>query len=281
MKDLCHTTSMKQKSQMRSFSIATWNINSIRFRLPLILQFLQIKKPDILCLQETKCPNAYFPTNFLNNAGYKYITFSGQKSYNGVAILGKLPFSTISKPDLCDKNDCRYITVTVNIGRKIHIHNFYIPAGGDEADPESNPQFAYKLEFLQKMKNIFNQNSYSSILTGDLNIAPLENDVWSHKKMLKTISHTLIETNSLKEIQIQGGWIDLIRNKIPEPKKIFTWWSYRSKNWKKSNRGRRIDHIWGSLDLVPYLNDIEIMQETRNWDKTSDHVPILANFTFT
>jgi len=265
------------------FSVATWNINSVRLRLPLVIEFLQTAKPDILCLQETKCPDGHFPRKALQAAGYDYLTISGQKGYHGVAILSRLPFTETNRRSFCYMNDCRHIAVTIQAGgRKIRLHNFYIPAGGDDPDPHINPKFAHKLQFLEEMKTIradYGDNC-SSLLAGDLNIAPLEHDVWSHKQLLKIVSHTPIETDSLKQIQSRGGWIDLMREKIPEPEKIFTWWSYRAKDWETSNRGRRLDHIWGSADLAPLLRDISILQEARGWEKPSDHVPVIAHFNF-
>lgn len=264
-----------------SFSVATWNINSVRLRLPLVVEFLQSVKPDVLCLQETKCPDGHFPRKALAEAGYGHIAVSGQKGYHGVAILSRLPFEETGSRGFCDINDRRHIAAMVKAGgRKIRIHNFYVPAGGDEPDPRINPKFAHKLHFLEEMKGIPADcgDGCSSLLVGDLNIAPLENDVWSHKQLLKIVSHTPVETDSLKQVQALGGWIDLMRAKIPEPEKIFTWWSYRAKDWKASNRGRRLDHIWGSGDLAPMLRDIRILEEARGWEKPSDHVPVIASF---
>jgi len=264
-----------------SFSIATWNINSVRLRLPLVVEFLQTMKPDILCLQETRCPDGHFPQKALKAAGYEYMAISGQKSYHGVAILSRLPFEETARHSFCNMSDCRHIAVVVRAGgRKIRIHNFYVPAGGDEPDPQINPKFAHKLQFLEEMKAIHadSGDGCSSLLVGDLNIAPLENDVWSHKQLLKIVSHTPVETDNLRQVQAKGGWVDLMRERIPETEKIFTWWSYRTKDWKTSNRGRRLDHIWGSADLAPLLRDIAILKEARSWEKPSDHVPVTAYF---
>lgn len=263
------------------FSVATWNINSVRLRLPLVLAFLQAKQPDILCLQETKCPDGHFPQKALKALGYDHLAISGQKGYHGVAIISRLPFTETDKRGFCNSNDCRHIAAVVHKGgRKIRIHNFYVPAGGDEPDPQINPKFAHKLQFLEEMQAIHADcgDGCSSLLVGDLNIAPLENDVWSHRQLLKIVSHTPVETDGLKHMQKQGGWTDLMREKIPQTEKIFTWWSYRAKDWLASNRGRRLDHIWGSADLAPLLQDISVLREARGWEKPSDHVPVIAHF---
>lgn len=264
-----------------SFSIATWNINSVRLRLPLVLQILQQEKPDILCLQETKCPDDKFPYKAFHAAGYEHIAVHGQKGYHGVATLSLRPFEEIEKKEFCNKHDCRHVAVVIKAGDKhIRIHNFYVPAGGDEPDPEINPKFRHKLDFLEEMKAIKADmgDGLSSILVGDLNIAPYENDVWSHKQLLKIVSHTPIETRTLIDLCSQGGWVDLMRKKIPEPQKIFTWWSYRAKDWASSNRGRRLDHIWSSPDLVPHMQEMEILTEARGMEKPSDHVPVIMHF---
>ncbi|EJF91504.1 exodeoxyribonuclease III [Bartonella tamiae Th307] len=261
--------------------MATWNINSVRLRLPLLLEFLEDVKPDILCLQETKCPNDQFPLKALHAAGYHYSAINGQKGYHGVATLSKRPLTQIEMKDFCDKGDCRHICVCVQAGKKtIRIHNFYVPAGGDEPDPEMNIKFRHKLNFLEEMKAIVADmgDGFSSILVGDLNIAPLEHDVWSHKQLLKIVSHTPIETDTLKALLHQGGWVDLMRQQVPEPEKLFTWWSYRAKDWSVSNRGRRLDHIWASADLSHFVQKMDIMTKARGWQKPSDHVPVIMQF---
>ncbi|AQS42210.1 MAG: Exodeoxyribonuclease III [Candidatus Tokpelaia hoelldobleri] len=266
-----------------AFSVSTWNINSVRLRLPLVLDFLRIEQPDMLCLQETKCPDGNFPVKALQAAGYQHLAISGQKGYHGAAILSRLPFEEIDKRRFCDLNDCRHISVVVQAGGKcIRVHNFYVPAGGDEPDPQNNPKFAHKLQFLNEMKTISADtgDGCSALLVGDLNIAPLENDVWSHKQLLKIVSHTPVETEGLQEVCRLGGWVDFMREKIPPGEKLYTWWSYRAKDWITSNRGRRLDHIWGSADLVPALEAVSILAQARGWEKPSDHVPVTARFSF-
>ena len=109
---------------------------------------------------------------------------------------------------------------------------------------------------------------------GDLNVAPLVNDVWSHKQLLDVVSHTPIECEKFTAAQTAGGWVDAIRKLTPEPEKIYTWWSYRAQDWEKSNRGRRLDHVFVSEDLAPDVKKSAILREARNWERPSDHVPV-------
>ena len=159
-----------------------------------------------------------------------------------------------------------------------------MPAGGDEPDREINPKFGHKLDFVEEMKLLHAEaelaEGVSSILVGDLNIAPLETDVWSHKQLLKVVSHTPVETENFLAMQKAGGWVDLIRTHIPPEEKIFTWWSYRAKDWDAADRGRRLDHVWSSADLAPALKRIDVLREARGWDRPSDHVPVTAHFDF-
>lgn len=263
------------------FSIATWNINSVRLRRGLVETFLSEYQPDVLCLQETKCPDGEFPTAAFAKIGYEHMAIHGQKGYHGVATLSRYPLAEIGKRKFCDIDDTRHVECIIETGSKaIRVHNFYVPAGGDEPDRTVNPKFAHKLDFLDEMKVIKADpgSADASILVGDLNIAPLETDVWSHKQLLKVVSHTPVETQTLEELRTRGAWADLIRTHIPEPEPVFTWWSYRSKDWTISNRGRRLDHIWSSQNLVEQLHKIDVLTHARSWERPSDHVPVIATF---
>ncbi|MDS7598181.1 exodeoxyribonuclease III [Agrobacterium tumefaciens] len=266
-----------------AFSITTWNINSVRLRMPLVEQFLVRYKPDILCLQETKCPNGEFPMKPLRALGYEHVVIHGQKGYHGVAIVSKVPLAEDHRQDYCGIGDARHISAMFEVGsRRIRLHNFYVPAGGDEPDRSINPKFGHKLDFIEEMKALRANGvpGTSSILVGDLNIAPLENDVWSHKQLLKIVSHTPVETEGLLDIMKKGDWLDLMRLNVPDSEKIYTWWSYRAKDWEAADRGRRLDHIWSSQDLGASLEKIDILREARGWNRPSDHVPVTAHFSF-
>ena len=256
--------------------IATWNINSVRLRLPQVLRFVKEKNIDVICLQETKTQDEFFPLDQLFEIGMKYQYFRGEKSYNGVAILSKIKFQEKEHINWCNKGDCRHISI--KLGKEIELHNFYIPAGGDDPDTSSNPKFAHKIDFLNQMKSHFlNDTKTKKILVGDLNIAPLENDVWSHKQLLNVVSHTPIETEKLLDIIASGEWVDVMRAITPHHEKLYSWWSYRNRNWEISNRGRRLDHVWVSKKLFPQVKSGVIHNETRSWERPSDHVPIVID----
>ena len=264
-----------------TFSITTWNINSVRLRMPIVQRFLMQQQPDILCLQETKVENGLFPFAPLRAMGYEHIIIHGQKGYHGVAIASRIPLVEDHRQDYCGVGDSRHISAIFACnGRRVRLHNFYVPAGGDEPDRTINPKFGHKLDFIEEMKRLKSsaEANTASILVGDLNIAPLEHDVWSHKQLLKIVSHTPVETEGLLEVMRLGGWEDLMRLKVPASEKLYTWWSYRAKDWAAADRGRRLDHIWSSPDLAPLLKRIEIFKEARGWEQPSDHVPVTAHF---
>ncbi|MGB7335412.1 MAG: exodeoxyribonuclease III [Salaquimonas sp.] len=262
------------------FSIATWNINSVRLRAGLVEDFLKAHQPDILCLQEIKCMNDQFPEKIFRRLGYEHQAVHGQKGYHGVATISKRPLNESYSTDYVAMGDTRHLATSFELGNKISkVHNFYVPAGGDEPDIVKNAKFDHKLKFIDEMKSLHAMDSdIPSILVGDLNIAPYENDVWSHKQMLKIVSHTPVETDGLLDILARGEWVDLMRQHISHEEKLYTWWSYRAKDWAASNRGRRLDHIWGAGELAEKLTGIKIITEARGWEKPSDHVPVIASF---
>jgi exodeoxyribonuclease-3 len=136
-------------------SVATWNINSVRLRIGLVRRLLAGWAPDVLCLQETKCPDANFPLGALRDAGYPHIEIHGQKGYHGVAIVSRLPLRAVDKRRFCGKEDARHIAATVQYrGGPVTVHNLYIPAGGDEPDPAVNEKFAHKLSFLDELHGL-------------------------------------------------------------------------------------------------------------------------------
>jgi exodeoxyribonuclease-3 len=262
-------------------TVTSWNINSVRLRIGMVGEFLTNHAPDVLCLQETKTPDEQFPAKAFHQLGYVHQAFIGQKGYNGVAIVSKLPFSEKEAMSMCGRNDARHMTVTLDkaagAAAGIAIHNFYIPAGGDLPDPEKNDKFAHKLAFLDEIGAwgvTRKPTDRPAILLGDLNIAPLEHDVWSHKQLLDVVSHTPIETTTLEKLRSELGWTDAARTLRPEPEKLYSWWSYRAQDWAASNKGRRLDHIWLSDGLKPALRDLTFLREARGWERPSDHVPV-------
>ena len=264
-----------------AFSIATWNINSVRLRMPIVERLLREQSPDVLCLQETKCRDELFPFDMFKSLGYEHIAIHGQKGYHGVATIARRPLDIVEMRRFCEIPDSRHLSVRVQAGGKsLLLHNFYVPAGGDEPDPEINPKFRHKLDFVAEMNTVRAEHdeASASILVGDLNIAPLEHDVWSHKQLLKVVSHTPVETENFEAMRKAGGWVDLMRLNVPPEQKIYTWWSYRARDWQASDRGRRLDHVWSSENLVPRFSGYDILREARGWDRPSDHVPVIARF---
>ena len=261
--------------------IATWNINSVRLRMPLLLEFMKEHDPDVVCLQETKVVNELFPADPIKEAGYEHIHFHGMKSYNGVAILSKKPFNAPQVYERVGQDDCRHISVNFahdNYKDGIDVHCLYVPAGGDEPDRNVNEKFGHKLDFIDEMNSWFKDqysNDNAVIALGDFNIAPQEHDVWSHKQLLKVVSHTPIEVEKLSAMQDSLNWTDAVRHFVPEDEKCYSWWSYRNRDWKKSNRGRRLDHIWVTPPLKEHLKQHEILTHARDWVKPSDHVPVM------
>ncbi len=258
--------------------IVSWNVNSIRLRLDLLERLSKQWQPDVVCLQEVKAQAEDFPFDALRALGYREIHLRGMKSYNGVAILSRAPLQKPEGRDWCGKEDCRHALARLPGG--IELHNFYVPAGGDIPDPKANPKFAHKLQFLDEATDWFaegRRNGRKMILLGDLNIAPLETDVWSHKSLLTVVSHTPVEVEKLTRLKEAGKWVDAVRKIIPPSEKLYSWWSYRAADWSLSDRGRRLDHIWVTPALAPAVADARILREARGWAQASDHAPVMVD----
>ena len=263
--------------------VTTWNINSVRLRIDLVARFIKAVRPDVLCLQETKCPDDAFPRKRFKRLGYDHIALNGQKGYHGVVVVSRLPFESFNVQMFCGKADCRHVSAVfgerAGLRDPLTLHNFYVPAGGDVPDPAVNAKFAHKLAFLDEMcgsATLQAAGAGRGVIVGDLNVAPLECDVWSHKQLLSVVSHTPIECEKLIGVQRAGNWVDAVRAHVPEPTKLFTWWSYRAADWKKSDRGRRLDHIWTSAMLADRVSEVVVAKEYRSARRPSDHVPVTA-----
>ena len=258
------------------FTIATWNINSVRLREPIVLKLLREEAPDILCLQECKSPVDKIPAEAFAEAGYTHMIARGQKGYNGVAILSRLPIRDIGDQDFAGLGHARHVAGQLENG--VTIHNFYVPAGGDVPDRAVNEKFGQKLDYLTDMRDWFHGDRPArAILVGDLNIAPREDDVWSHKQLLKIVSHTPVEVAHLADTQAAGGWVDITRQDIPEGQ-LYSWWSYRARDWSAADKGRRLDHVWATPDISQAAHSSRILRDARGWDKPSDHAPVFASF---
>jgi exodeoxyribonuclease-3 len=261
-----------------TLKIASWNINSVRVRLDIVERFLREESPDILCLQEIKVLNEQFPAGLFRQLGYNHQVIHGQPMYHGVAILSRIPIHEDHRHDWQDNGEARHVGVMLENG--VRLENVYIPAGGDIPDAKVNPKFAQKLAFLQRMTDWSGSLKTPTILVGDFNVAPLECDVWNHKALLDVVSHTPIEVETLAALQQSHGWVDLGRQLVPAPERLFTWWSYRARDWATSDRGRRLDHMWASPSLAGAAKAHRVHEPIRGWMRPSDHVPLVTEFVF-
>jgi len=249
--------------------IATYNVNGVNGRLPVLLQWLKDAQPDIVCLQELKAPQERFPVNAINEAGYNAI-WKGQKSWNGVAILTKgLDIVEVqdSLPGDPDDFQSRYIEAIVD---QIVICCLYLPNG----NPYPGPKFDYKLAWLKRFKKRTNElikMELPAILIGDFNIIPTPLDVhkperWENDALFRT------EVRKVYQDLMKKGWLDSIRTLYPE-EKIYTFWDYLYKAYQR-NAGIRLDHILLSPYLSSALKTGGVDSHVRGWEKSSDHAPV-------
>lgn len=260
--------------------IISWNINSLRLRMPLLKKLVQEINPDIICLQEIKVEDALFPLLEVKSLGFDHVEFSGEKSYNGVAIISRFPLAKRVAVDVLDYGHKRHLAVTLQtkIG-EVELHNFYVPAGGDIPDAATNPKFDHKLKFVDWMQEYFApQRNKNIIIVGDFNIAPKPHDVWSHKQMLKVVSHTPIEVEKLNKMQASLDFVDTHRINDDGQQKLYSWWSYRASDPLGSDRGRRLDHIWVTPSLKENVKSTRIYKDFRIATQPSDHVPVETVF---
>ena len=251
--------------------IVTWNVNSLRVRLPHVLDWLKQHEPDVLCLQETKLTDTDFPENEIKDAGYEVI-YSGQKTYNGVAILSKaLPSNVTTDLPNQDDPERRLLVATVN---DIRILNVYVP-NGQEVGSE---KYEYKLAWLKSLR-LFVQNELSQysdlVLLGDYNIAPEDRDVHDPKLWQGKILFSQPERSAFDQL-IQTGLKDSFRKFEQEPNS-FSWWDYRAVAFRR-NRGLRIDHILCSAPIYERCTACYVDKEPRKLERPSDHAPVVAEF---
>lgn len=249
--------------------IATYNVNGINGRLPVLLKWLSQAKPDIVCLQELKAPQEKFPIEEINAAGYQAI-WKGQKSWNGVAILSKgheITEVQNSLPGNKDDVQSRYIEAIVN---KIVICCLYLPNG----NPYPGEKFEYKLEWIKRLKKRANElikMELPAILIGDFNIIPEEIDVYKPEKWIDDALFRKEVRKSFADLQ-KKGWIDSLRILNPE-KQVFTFWDYMYHSYDR-NAGMRLDHILISPYLASSLENSGVDSSVRGWEKSSDHAPV-------
>lgn len=253
--------------------IATWNVNSINVRMPQLLDWLKAAKPDVACLQETKCVDEKFPQDELKAAGYDSV-FTGQKSYNGVAIISKFPIEDAQKNFLDDDGEVqkRLIAATV---QGVRIVNTYVPNGSELG----SDKFTFKLDWLQRLRRMFDEtcgNHKDVLLCGDFNVALTDLDVWNPAAMAGQLHFSRPERAAVTYVK-QWGFTDLFREKNGDVRQ-YSWWDYRAGSWQK-NHGLRIDHIWTSPSLTVKCISCQIDKSTRELNLPSDHAPVIAEFS--
>lgn len=256
--------------------IATWNVNSVRLRAEQCARFVREAGVDVLCLQEIKCQDGEFPLEAFAAMGLKQVRIRGQKGYHGVAIASRLPLEDAPGMDVCRHGEARHVCATVE---GVEVHNLYIPAGGDVPDRALNPKFDHKLDVFERLARRFSacDPKRPLLLCGDLNVAPGEFDVWSHRQMSRIVSHTPVEVEAMETLRASLGFHDVVRAGRPEPEKVFSWWSYRSPDFRKSSRGLRLDHLWLSPGLAPRAGGAAIHVDVRGWERPSDHAPVTVD----
>jgi exodeoxyribonuclease III len=252
--------------------IATWNVNSINVRMPQLLGWLKTAEPDVVCLQETKTINDSFPQLELKAAGYDAV-FTGEKSYNGVAILSKLPVSEVQLNFPDDDSDApkRLIAATV---AGIRVVNTYVPNGSSLG----SDKFKFKLDWLMRLRSFMDATcdpNSDVIWCGDFNVAPEAVDVWNPGAYEGHIHFSKPERAAIHYVK-QFGLVDLFREKNGDVKE-FSWWDYRAGSWQK-NQGLRIDHLWASPSLAARCRSCVIDKSPRELTLPSDHTPVIAEF---
>jgi len=258
---------------MHQYKIATWNVNSLRVRLPHVLAWLTRVKPDVLALQETKLLDADFPVDAIREAGYEVI-FSGQKTYNGVAILSRSKMADIVT-DIPDMDDIQR-RVLVGVVDGIRLVNLYIPNG----ESVGSDKYQYKLNWLNKLDSFLKQElkKYSRLIVlGDFNIAPHDIDVYDPKRWQGKVLFSEPERNAFQAM-LDVGLHDCFRTLHPA-EKIFSWWDYRTYAFSQQ-LGLRIDHILASDALISHCKKSYIDTEMRKAERPSDHAPVIAEFGF-
>ena len=252
--------------------VATWNINSVRLRSAQVQRFVAEAGVDVLMLQETKCREAEFPYAALAEAGLTHVRVAGQKGWHGVATASRLPLEDAPALDLCREGHARCLAVRV---AGVDMVNLYIPAGGDTPDRGANAKFDHKMDFYERLTADMARRDPARplLLAGDFNIAPGEHDVWNHRHMLKVVSHTPVEIEAAERLRASLGFVDLPRLTTPAEQKLFSWWSYRAADFRASNRGLRLDHLWASPGLAPAAAGARVHDPVRRWDRPRDPLP--------
>lgn len=252
--------------------IATWNVNSIIARLPLVTRWLEKAQPDILCIQETKCADDKFPLLELKAIGYDCVLF-GQQSYNGVAIISRAGCANLVRGFPEDTAESQSRMLAAEIGG-ISIINVYVPNG----QVVGSEKYQFKLQWLKRLREFLDQNYVATanvLLCGDFNVAPEERDVHDPRLWQNRILFSEPEKAALQVIK-DWGFTDTFRMHTEEGGH-YSWWDYRAGGFRR-NLGLRIDHVWVSPPLAQRNTRTWIDKETRAWERPSDHAPVIAEF---
>lgn len=268
---------------MPKIKIASFNVNSVKARLPRVLEWLKNSNPDVVLLQELKCIETEFPFEVLFDAGYN-VAVSGQKSYNGVAILSKFKIEDVVKelPTLNGEVDeqARYIEGVISVaGKAIRVASIYVPNGGGDLMPnetlETSQKFTYKLKFFERLKAHFSKLAEfdeMQIFGGDYNVAVEEIDVFDPKSLRNTVCFHDLERQKFRAI-LNLGIVDSYRAVSPN-NQAFSWWDYRGGSWQH-NKGMRIDYLLASPQAADKITDVAIEDRgVRDQEKASDHCPV-------
>jgi exodeoxyribonuclease III len=260
------------KTDSSTFSIVSWNVNSINARIEHLVDFLKTNEPDYVCLQELKCMNEKYPYQEIEKAGYKSSVF-GQKAYNGVAILSKSTVKEVSLnfQDGQEDQNARFLAVDTG---SFYLMCAYVPNG----QAIGHDKFLYKMQWLKRAKNYLQKNFNSAqkiVLVGDFNIAPDDRDVYDPIAWKGHIHCSDTERDALKELQ-SFGFIDTLRIHHQQ-KDIFSWWDYREMSFLK-NRGLRIDMIYATPKMAMHCKAASIVREMRAKERPSDHAPVVSIF---
>ncbi|MBI2993875.1 MAG: exodeoxyribonuclease III [Gammaproteobacteria bacterium] len=253
------------------FKIATWNVNSLRVRLPQVLEWLEAERPDVLAMQETKLIDADFPHAPFSDLGYS-AAVSGQKTYNGVALISRAPACDIVRAIPSYPDEQRRILKAGIAG--IPVLNLYVPNGSEVG----SDKYAYKLEWLNHLQQYVRdllRTDAKLIILGDLNIAPEEADVHDPELWKGQVLFSELERAEFRKL-IANGLKDCFRL-FPQPEESFTWWDYRAAGFRR-NLGLRIDHILAGPELAPRCRACRIDRLPRAWERPSDHAPVIAEF---
>jgi len=252
--------------------IATWNVNSILVRLPQVLEWLAANRPDVLCLQETKCVDERFPAEALREAGYRAETF-GQPTYNGVAMLSTAECRDVQRGFPDEEADSPRRVMAATIG-PLRVINVYIPNGA----LVGSDKYRYKLVWLKQLRRHLDDRydpRRPLVICGDFNIAPEERDVYDPAAWEGKVLFSKQERAALKIIQ-DWGFVDLFRLHHPESG-LYSWWDYRAGAFRR-NQGLRIDHLWATEPLAQQCVGAWIDPAPRKLERPSDHAPVVAEF---